>query len=259
MTQAAVDRRAPRPARAAASDFRGRRPAGDRFRFLPVSVLLNSRFGRDAEEILADSAVRLWRELVLDVIPGLFRLILATFDGILEAIDRLLYAVDEWLRFRSGQRRGGARLQGRGGLGLVLRGLPRAHLRQPPDRAAAQPDQTLSGGDGLAQDHPPRVVPSDPDPGGTFAPLGPKLALYIAGTTVLLLPGVFGFLVWELKENWRLYEANRAAGLKPVVVGDHGESMRTLLRPGIHSGTLPKLFAKLRKSERRARRRRRRR
>ena len=26
---------------------------------------------------------------------------------------------------------------------------------------------------------------------------------------LLLLPGVFGFLVWELKENWRLYEANR--------------------------------------------------
>jgi hypothetical protein len=63
---------------------------------------------------------------------------------------------------------------------------------------------------------------------------------------------VFGFLVWELKENWRLYEANRPETLRPVVFGDHGETMARLLRPGIHSGTLPKLFAKLRKSERRA-------
>ena len=38
-------------------------------------------------------------------------------------------------------------------------------------------------------------------------------------------PGVFGFLVWELKENWRLYEANRSETLRPVIVGDHGETM----------------------------------
>ena len=88
-----------------------------------------------------------------------------------------------------------------------------------------------------------------------LSPLGPRFALFIAGTTVLLLPGVFGFLVWELKENWRLYEANRAESLRPVLVGDHGETMGSLLRPGIHSGTLPKLFAKLRKAERRATRR----
>jgi hypothetical protein len=33
---------------------------------------------------------------------------------------------------------------------------------------------------------------------------------YIFGWTIfLLLPGLAGFLVWELKENWRLYAANR--------------------------------------------------
>ena len=39
-----------------------------------------------------------------------------------------------------------------------------------------------------------------------------------------MLPGVFGFLVWELKENWRLYAANRPRDLHPVMVGSHGES-----------------------------------
>jgi hypothetical protein len=60
------------------------------------------------------------------------------------------------------------------------------------------------------------------------------------------IPGIFGFIAWELKENWRLYRANRAGRLRPVIIGSHGESMRGLLRPGFHSGTIPKLFRKLR-------------
>jgi hypothetical protein len=67
-----------------------------------------------------------------------------------------------------------------------------------------------------------------------------------------LLPGVFGFLVWELKSNWLLYEANRPLYLRPVVIGHHGETLVRLLRPGFHSGTVPKLFARLRRAERRA-------
>jgi hypothetical protein len=59
--------------------------------------------------------------------------------------------------------------------------------------------------------------------------------------------------VWELKENWRLYAANRKKGLSRVVIGKHGENMLRLLKPGFHSGTLPKLFAKLRRAERKAR------
>jgi hypothetical protein len=70
---------------------------------------------------------------------------------------------------------------------------------------------------------------------------------------IISIPGIFGFLVWELKENWRLYAANRKKGLSPVVIGKHGEKMLRLLKPGFHSGTLPKLFAKLRRAERKAR------
>ena len=66
------------------------------------------------------------------------------------------------------------------------------------------------------------------------------------------MPGVFGFLAWELKENWRLYAANRPRDLKPLVVGHHGETITEFLHPGFRSGTLPKLYARLRKSNRRA-------
>src|SRR5262249_55425203 len=50
------------------------------------------------------------------------------------------------------------------------------------------------------------------------------------------------------------YRANRRRLLGPVIIGHHGETMRRLLRPGFHSGTLPKLYAKLRRADRRAHR-----
>ena len=71
-------------------------------------------------------------------------------------------------------------------------------------------------------------------------------------STLGFLPGLAGFIVWELKENWRLFEANRPRNLRPVMIGHHGETMRRLLLPGFHSGTIPKLFAKLRRAERQA-------
>jgi len=41
--------------------------------------------------------------------------------------------------------------------------------------------------------------------------------------------------------------------LKPVIVGHHSETTLRLMKPGFHSGTLPKLYAKLRRAERKAR------
>jgi hypothetical protein len=217
--------------------------------YIPVMIVINSRVGRDAEEIVAERAVRLWRELFLDVIPGVFRLILSTFSRILEAVDRLLYAVDEWLRFRAGQHP--AALVAKAVLGLgwffvayLVRVLVNVLVEPQVNPIKHFPVVTVSHKLILPLSYPLTLLLK-------ATPLGPKLAPLVAGTIVVLVPGVFGFLVWELKENWRLYEANRAESLRPVIVSDHGETMARLLRPGIHSGTLPKLFAKLRRAERR--------
>nr|WP_207168377.1 sulfite exporter TauE/SafE family protein [Thiocystis violacea] len=100
-------------------------------------------------------------------------------------------------------------------------------------------------------------------------PVAPKwVALPFVTLTVLLLPGLGGFLVWELKENWKVYAANHGAlqpelglgrglralrrtdlpeaPLEPAILGSHGETMRACLRRGFHSGTLPKAFDRLR-------------
>jgi hypothetical protein len=76
--------------------------------------------------------------------------------------------------------------------------------------------------------------------------IGKPQANTIVWSTIWLIPGVFGFLVWELKENWRLYAANRPDRLTPTPIGRHGETMVRLLRPGFHSGVVPKQFAGLR-------------
>jgi hypothetical protein len=80
--------------------------------------------------------------------------------------------------------------------------------------------------------------------------LGALRAGTITGLAMALLPGFFGFLIWELKENYKLYRASRPATLRPVPIGHHGETMGALLKPGLHSGTVPKLWAKLRRAAR---------
>jgi hypothetical protein len=109
----------------------------------------------------------------------------------------------------------------------------------------------------------PGVLVADPDTTlGYRSPLVGTLAgvlttpgawLLIMGT-LWLLPDAVTFLFWEMRENWRLYRANRPTGLKPVHVGPHGETVKGLLHKGFHSGTVPKLYAKLRAAEEEAQR-----
>ncbi len=95
---------------------------------------------------------------------------------------------------------------------------------------------------------------------GYSSPLVGQLAPYLTYPgawllvmgTLWLLPDAVTFLFWEMRENWRLYRANRPEVLRAVAVGDHGESIRGLLHWGFHSGTVPRLYAKLRAAEREA-------
>jgi hypothetical protein len=216
-----------------------------------VSVVLNSRAGRDAEEILAEGVSRAWRRLWFDLLPGLFRLVMDVFQRFVEDVERVLYAVDEWLRFRSGQRRASLAVKGVLGffwffISYIVRFYVNLLIEPQVNPIKHFPVVTVSHKIILPLSKTLTLWLAAP-----LMPLGEVPAYFLAGSTVLLLPGVFGFLVWELKENWRLYEANRPESLRPVPVGGHGETLVRLLRPGVHSGTLPKLFAKLRRAERR--------
>ncbi len=219
--------------------------------FALACLAFNTRAGRALEEVVAEKVVRALRVIGSEVVPGLFRIVMSEFQRILEWVEKVIYAVDEWLRFRKGQST--AVLAFKAMLGLawgVVAYLVRIYVNlliEPQINPIKHfPVVTVSH---------KVILPMSIRITRVFAAaltpfLGRDLAIFVAGANVLLLPGVFGFLVWELKSNWRLYEANRPEALGPVVVGEHGETISGLLRPGFHSGTLPKLFGRLRRARR---------
>jgi hypothetical protein len=172
------------------------------------------------------------------------------FRNFLEAVERLLYGVDEWLRFRSGESR--LMLVAKGVLGLVwflvtyvVRFCVNLLIEPQVNPIKHFPVVTVSH---------KVLLGFIPTLAGVLSiTMGKPLALTVATVIITSIPGIFGFLVWELKENWRLYAANRRRDLGPAQVGHHGETMARLLKPGFHSGTVPKIYARLRRAERKAR------
>jgi hypothetical protein len=217
--------------------------------FLGINLFVNSRVGRDIEEQFVDGLMQAWRRLGIPIFTGLFYFVVDVFRGILEAVERLIYTVDEWLQFRSGETR--LKFVMKAVLGPVWLGVTYV-LRFCINLLIEPQINPIKHFPVVTVSH-KLLLPCIPAFAGLLAQTMERhMAATVATAIIFGIPGVFGFLVWELKENWRLYAANRARDLPRAVVGQHGETMGRLLRPGFHSGTVPKLFGKLRRAERRA-------
>ncbi len=220
--------------------------------FLVLALFLNSTVGKFVSEWIVDFLVRAWHDLKIHVFSAVVQWIVDVFDWLFYALERIVYTVDEWLRFRAGENQ-------------VTRGFKLASgvvwffvsyvivfvftlLIEPQINPLKHfPVVTVSH---------KMILPTGPILASKLAPyLGKAEAQALVWTTIWLIPGVFGFLVWELKENWRLYSANRRKRLGAEQIGHHGETMLRLLRPGFHSGTLPKAFGSLRRFMRKGGRR----
>jgi hypothetical protein len=215
------------------------------------ALFLATSLGLRLEEAFTDFVMRHLRELSRRALPGLFAFVLDVFRILVERVERGIYTVDEWLTFKDGQSR--VSLVVKGALGVVwffvtyvLRIYVNLLIEPQVNPIKHFPVVTVSH---------KIVLPMSPTILRAIRPpllhFGPAVANAIAGSTVLLLPGVFGFLVWELKENWKLYDQNRSRNLEPLHIGHHGETMNGLLVVGFHQGTVPKLYAKLRRAARR--------
>jgi hypothetical protein len=217
--------------------------------FLAASLLFNTRTGQMIEEVTIEQVSQAWRSLIFEVLPGLFHIVMAAFDRAREWVEKLIYAGDEWLRFREGQSRGLLALKAVLGLGWgVVTYAARIYLNLLVE-PQLNPIKHFPVVTVAAKIMLPVALTITRLIALTLTPfVGSLIAGAIAAVTVFFLPGVFGFLVWEFRSNWLLYEANRAKALGPVVVGSHGETVVRLLRPGFHSGTLPKLFRRLRRA-----------
>ncbi len=187
--------------------------------FFVVALLINSRLGRDFEEAIIDRAVREW-EYVQGLVPGVFRLVMEIFKTILEGLDRFFYTVDEWLRFRGGQGRVALALKTILGflwflVSYLIRMFINVFIEPTINPIKHFPVVTVTA---------KLLVPlwpylfGRPDDlgilGQPFQFLGNWPAWSIGFTITHLIPGAAGFLVWEFKENWRLYRANRPRTLR---------------------------------------------
>ncbi len=219
--------------------------------FFGLNLAINSRAGRSLEEMCFDAIGEGWLRFGVRPMVGLFWFIVDLFRRLMQLLERLLYTVDEWLRFRSGQSVAMLCMKASLGVGWFFI----AYFIRFCVNLLIEP-----------QLNPLKHVPWVSVSHKIMAPIWFQMGLreHLAQWMSLLsadvmtfvivtgTPGIFGFLIWELKENWRLFAANRPTTLRPALVGSHGETVPRLLRLGFHSGTIPKRFAKLRRAERKA-------
>lgn len=219
--------------------------------FLGTSVALDSRFGAALEDFLFDELAPGFQVVSREWLPGLVRSVGRFFEKAMDLVDRALYRVDEALRFRQGQSQ--ASLYAKGAAGLVwsiVAYVLRIYvtLLIEPFVNPLKHFPVVVVADKLMLASMPRILDVTTS---LFAPFGAILGGFLAWMTMFLSPSIFGFLAWELKENYKLYRATRAEALVPALIGHHGETMRGLLVVGMHSGTLPKLYERLRRAAQR--------
>ena len=205
--------------------------------WLPFTFAYHFFRGWMLQDQIVEAITNWWRVVRTNLLPGLFSTIIDWFRMLANWIERQLYAVDEWLRYRGGDSQGSLALKAC--LGLLW--FPLAYAFRFVFYLLVEP-----------QINPLKHFPVVTVSHKVIWPMLPQimratgLSKWTVASFLNGIPGIFGFMAWELKENWRLYKANLPPRLKPVVIGSHGETMRRLLRPGFHSGTVPKYFRKLR-------------
>src|SRR5262249_4762454 len=70
--------------------------------FLVAALLVNSRLGQSTSEAASEILTHFYEWVRADFLVGLFRFILRLFKRVTDTVEYVLYTVDEWLRFRSG-------------------------------------------------------------------------------------------------------------------------------------------------------------
>src|SRR5262249_41858893 len=175
---------------------------------LAATLLLNSALGQQLEEAATDALVRGWHLLSVDLFPGLFRWVMRLFKRLLEGVERVIYTVDEWLRFRQGDSELSFYVKVVLGtvwfaVTYIVRFVVNLLIEPQINPIKHFPVVTVAHKLVLTLLVPPLTH-------ALALTMEPALAATVALTIGFCIPGVFGFLVWELKENWKIYRANQS-------------------------------------------------
>ena len=216
--------------------------------FVATMLLLRVRFVQLIEALVHEQFNVWWERTRRHLLPNLLRWIFEIFRAFIRAFEYLTYTVDESLRFRRGDNRFAMVAKiGTGMLWAIVMYVITLYvtlLVEPQINPIKHfPVVTVSHKVMI-----PWLVENTEAIVSQSTQLAGTAGGAIAGLTLFLLPGVFGFLAWELTANWRLYGATRPLQLQPVLVGSHGERVSGLLRPGFHSGPVPKIWRRIRRT-----------
>ncbi len=215
--------------------------------FILGTWLRNSRSARQLLDGVTTRGIAFWRQVRHTLAMGLVRWVIDLFDGLMHSIEQGLHRVDEAVSHHQGEGRGvmvaKAVISPIWGMLSYFIYFYAAVLVEPQVNPIKHFPVVMVA-DKLMLPFFPALTTALL---ALLAPVLPQLiSLPVATLTILLLPGVFGFLAWELRENWKLYRANHPDRVQPAHFGPEGETLYTLLRRGFHSGALPKAFARLR-------------
>ena len=219
--------------------------------YFVMMIGINSKPGRDLQEHIGEWAGWAWRRFGVALLVSIYRFLADLFETLSESVNRALYAIDEFVRFR---RRSGRAIELASGLLGLLWGILLYVIRFVFNLLIEPQINPIKHFPIVTVSH-KFLLPMIPMAAGAIGPLlggDKKFALSVATLVMAVIPGAIGFIIWELKENWNLYEANRPAGIGPRVIGHHGENLLRLLNPGFHSGTVPKLLHRMRRSREKA-------
>ncbi len=73
--------------------------------FLGVALLINSFPGRILGEIITQALVRFSEMIRVGLFKGLYNLITTLFKQLVSTVEAVLFSVDEWMRFRTGDKK----------------------------------------------------------------------------------------------------------------------------------------------------------
>lgn len=220
--------------------------------FVAASWLMGSRLGFWLEGFVVERLAPTWRVLGRRWLPELLRLIGRGFAALVDGMERGMARVEELLRARRRPRGPELVLLAMAtGAWAIVAYVVRLYvtLLVEPELNPLKHFPVVTVAHKVLLPFLPALLHWVEKP---FSILGPIVGEGLAGLTVFLLPSAFGFLVWELKENHRLYEATRPRNVQPARFGPHGETLRELLVIGLHSGTLPKYYERLRRAAQRS-------
>lgn len=216
-----------------------------------ANLIINTPLGREIFDQFEDLIIYLFLSLNRTVFIGIFQVVMEVFRFALKWMEYVLYTVDDFFRFRKGDRLSIQIFKVIFGkiwyaMTYVFRFTINLIVEPQVNPIKHFPVVTISHKMIL----PLALIMMEESEQwlsfmGPFAWIGVSLVFLF---TQFGIPGICGFMAWEFKENWKLYKKSAPKHPIPVLIGSHGERMPQLLIPGFHSGTLPRLYKKMRRA-----------